>query len=44
VGGGALNKGLLASLKREIGGDVEFYVPEYPQYVTALGAAIFAGS
>lgn len=44
VGGGALNKGLLASLKREIGGDVELYVPEYPQYVAALGAAILARS
>lgn len=40
VGGVAYNKGLVDSLEREL--KVEFFVPEGPEYVGALGAALLA--
>jgi activator of 2-hydroxyglutaryl-CoA dehydratase len=41
VGGVARNKGLIAILERELGFKV--LVPENPEMVAALGAAILAG-
>lgn len=40
IGGGALNKGLVESLKRDL--QVDFIIPKEPMYVGALGAAILA--
>jgi benzoyl-CoA reductase subunit D len=40
VGGVALNPGFPPPLKKELNADI--IVPEYPEYVTALGAAIIA--
>lgn len=40
IGGPALNPGFLPPLKRELNTDI--IVPEYPEYVSALGAAIIA--
>jgi len=40
VGGVALNPGFLPPLKKELNADI--IVPEYPEYVSALGAAIIA--
>ncbi len=40
IGGGAINKGMIDSLRRELG--VDFIVPGEPMYVGALGAAILA--
>jgi len=40
IGGVALNPGFLPPLKKELNADV--IVPEYPEYVGALGAAIIA--
>lgn len=42
IGGTALNKGLLESLKREIGEDLDLIVPEAPIFTGALGAALIA--
>ena len=39
-GGGAKNTGLRAALEKQLGKKI--YVPENPQFVTAMGAAIFA--
>jgi predicted CoA-substrate-specific enzyme activase len=39
-GGGALNTGLVVWVQRRLG--IELLVPPQPQFVTALGAAIFA--
>lgn len=39
-GGGAKNTGLRAALERQLGKKI--YVPENPQFVTAIGAALFA--
>lgn len=39
-GGGALNVGLIEWVRRRLG--VEILVPPQPQFITALGAAIFA--
>jgi len=39
-GGGAMNKGLVVWVQRRLG--VELLVPPEPQYVIAIGAAIFA--
>jgi (R)-2-hydroxyacyl-CoA dehydratese activating ATPase len=39
-GGGAKNRGLLAALNARFGG--ELYVPDQPQFVNALGAALIA--
>jgi len=40
IGGVALNPGFLPPLKRELNSDI--IVPEYPEYVSALGAAVIA--
>jgi predicted CoA-substrate-specific enzyme activase len=40
VGGGALNAGLVKSVELKLG--VALLVPEYPQFITALGAAVTA--
>jgi len=40
IGGVALNRGFLPPLKKELNTDI--IVPEYPEYVSALGAAILA--
>jgi len=40
IGGVALNPGFLPPLKKELNADIT--VPEYPEYVSALGAAIIA--
>jgi len=40
IGGVALNPGFLPPLKKELNTDI--IVPEYPEYVSALGAAIIA--
>jgi len=40
IGGLALNPGFLPPLKKELNADI--IVPEYPEYVSALGAAIIA--
>jgi predicted CoA-substrate-specific enzyme activase len=40
-GGGALDSGLIKALQEKLG--VNLLVPEQPQFVTALGAAIMAG-
>jgi len=40
-GGGALDSGLIKALQEKLG--VKLLVPEQPQFVTALGAAIMAG-
>jgi benzoyl-CoA reductase subunit D len=40
IGGAAYNKGLLDSLEKEL--KVEFIVPEEPEYIGALGAALLA--
>ena len=42
IGGTAQNKGLLESLKREIGEDIDLIVPEAPTFTGALGAALIA--
>ncbi len=42
VGGTAQNKGLLESIRREIGGDIDLIVPEAPIFTGALGAALIA--
>ncbi len=42
VGGTAQNKGLLESIRREIGGDIDLIVPEAPTFTGALGAALIA--
>jgi predicted CoA-substrate-specific enzyme activase len=39
-GGGAKNVGLRAALERQLGRKI--YVPDKPQFVTAIGAALFA--
>ena len=41
VGGVAKDIGFVASLKRKLG--VEIFIPEYPAYAGALGAALVAG-
>jgi benzoyl-CoA reductase subunit D len=40
VGGVAYNRGIRAALKRELG--TEIYVPEFPEYGAAVGAALVA--
>lgn len=40
IGGGAYNKGLIGSLEREL--KVKFIVPDEPDYIGALGAALLA--
>jgi len=40
IGGVALDQGFLPPLKKELNADI--IVPEYPEYVSALGAAIIA--
>jgi benzoyl-CoA reductase subunit D len=40
VGGVAKDAGFVASLKRKLG--VDLFIPEYPEYVGALGAALVA--
>jgi benzoyl-CoA reductase subunit D len=42
VGGVAKDVGFIASLKRKLG--LEILVPEYPEFVGALGAALTAAS
>ncbi len=42
VGGVAKDVGFVASLKRKLG--VDLFIPEYPEYVGALGAALVAAS
>lgn len=42
IGGVALNPGFIAPLQREIKADV--IVPEYPEFVSALGAALMAAT
>lgn len=41
IGGLAKNVGFITSLKRELG--IEVNVPEHPEFVSALGAALLAG-
>lgn len=41
IGGLAKNVGFITSLKRELG--IEVIVPEHPEFVSALGAALLAG-
>ena len=45
IGGVALNKGMVHSLENELASELqgrEFYIPEDPAYIGALGAAIIA--
>jgi activator of 2-hydroxyglutaryl-CoA dehydratase len=42
VGGAAKDVGFVASLKRKLGVDV--FIPEYPEFAGALGAAVVAAS
>ena len=39
-GGGAKNTGIKTSLEKQLG--IKIHVPEQPQFVVALGAALFA--
>jgi activator of 2-hydroxyglutaryl-CoA dehydratase len=41
IGGGGLNIGLIKSIEKKLG--AQLAVPPYPQFATALGAAIVAG-
>lgn len=40
IGGVAYNKGMVDSLQREL--KMSFYIPECPEYITAIGAAVLA--
>jgi benzoyl-CoA reductase subunit D len=42
VGGAAKDVGFVASLKRKLG--IEVFIPEYPEFAGALGAAVVAAS
>jgi benzoyl-CoA reductase subunit D len=42
IGGVAKDVGFVASLKRKLG--VDLFIPEYPEYAGALGAALVAAS